>query len=53
MDCGTDLSIVRFEKVRCGGLAPNRYAALHMRCVGATREIGFRFLAKRGELEKQ
>ena len=30
MDCGTDLSIVRFEKVRCGGLAPNRYAALHV-----------------------
>jgi len=24
MDCGTDLSSVRFEKVRCGGLAPNR-----------------------------
>ena len=24
-DCGTDLSSVRFAKVRCGGLAPNRY----------------------------
>jgi len=25
--CGTDLSRVRYYKVRCGGLAPNRYAA--------------------------